>query len=81
LVWAIFSSSRSDIDIIAFEAPFSLLLGVSPRLADRAAPAAFCWAADLAGMVVLLCLPREVARRDMNPRGARRFIQRGSEGA
>ena len=28
----------------------SWLSGVSPRLADSAAPAAFCWAADLAGM-------------------------------
>ena len=54
LVCAIFSRSFSDIDIIDFEAPRSLLLGVSPRLADRAAPAAFCCAADLAGMTYLL---------------------------
>jgi hypothetical protein len=32
------------------EAPFRLDFGVSPRLAERAAPAAFCWAFDLAGM-------------------------------
>jgi hypothetical protein len=32
----------------------SLLFGVSPRLAERATPAAFCWAADLAGMAFLL---------------------------
>src|SRR3954466_9176986 len=52
LVEAIFSSSFSLIDdAIDLDAPRSLLLGVSPRLADRAAPAAFCWAADLAGMV------------------------------
>src|SRR5436190_17154244 len=54
LVWAIFSSSVSLIDIIDFEAPLSFDLGVSPRLADRAAPAAFCWAADLAGIGLLL---------------------------
>src|SRR5204863_8566697 len=51
-VWAIFSSSFSLIDeTIELDAPLSLLLGVSPRLADSAAPAAFCWAADFAGMV------------------------------
>src|SRR4051812_31952084 len=54
-VLAIFSSSFSLIDeAIDLEAPLRLLLGVSPRLAERAAPAAFCWAADLAGMVGLL---------------------------
>src|SRR6185312_15443459 len=50
LVWAIFLSSFSLIDIIDLDAPWSLDLGVSPRLAESAAPAAFCWAADLAGM-------------------------------
>src|SRR5690606_7455805 len=49
-VWANSSSSFSDIDSIDFEAPLSSDFGVSPLLADRAAPAAFCWAADLAGM-------------------------------
>jgi hypothetical protein len=39
---------------MAFEAPFSLDLGVRPRFADSAAPAAFCWAADSAGMACLL---------------------------
>src|SRR3954469_11318934 len=53
LVEAIFSSSFSLIDeAIDFDAPLSLLLGVSPRLADKAAPAAFCWAPDFAGMVI-----------------------------
>src|SRR3954469_16769730 len=37
------------------DAPLSLLSGVSPRLADKAAPAAFCWAADLAGMFCISC--------------------------
>jgi hypothetical protein len=51
LVLAIFSSSLSLIDVaICLDAPLSLLFGVSPRLADNAAPAAFCWAFDLAGM-------------------------------
>jgi len=51
LVEAIFSSSFSLIDeAIDFDGPLSLLFGVSPRLADSAAPAAFCWAADLAGI-------------------------------
>src|SRR5947209_15592900 len=55
LVEAIFFSSFSLIeDAIDFDAPFSLLFGVSPRLADRAAPAAFCCAADLAGIRTLL---------------------------
>jgi hypothetical protein len=54
LVEAIFSSSFSLIDeAIDFDAPFSLLFGVSPRLADNAAPAAFCWAADLAGRILV----------------------------
>src|ERR671919_399562 len=34
--------------------PLSLLFGVSPRFADRAAPAAFCWAPDLEGIPTLL---------------------------
>jgi hypothetical protein len=33
------------------EAPTSSLTGISPRLAARAAPAALCWAFDLAGIV------------------------------
>ena len=36
---------------IDFDAPLSRLFGVSPRLAERAAPAAFCCAADFAGML------------------------------
>src|SRR3546814_18874612 len=51
LVDAMSLSSFSLIDSsIDFDAPLSLLFGVSPRLADRAAPAAFCCEADLAGM-------------------------------
>ena len=42
-VCAIFSSSASLIEeAICFEAPLSLDFGVSPRLAESAAPAAFC---------------------------------------
>jgi len=37
---------------ICSEAPRSLDFGVSPRLADRPAPAAFCWDLDLAGMAI-----------------------------
>ena len=48
LVPAIFSSSFSLISSISFEAPCNSLLGVSPLLADRAAPAAFCCASDSA---------------------------------
>src|SRR3954451_2750177 len=33
------------------EAPFNALFRLSPRLAERAAPAAFCWAFEVAGMV------------------------------
>jgi hypothetical protein len=42
---------------INFDAPLSLLFGVTPRFAERAAPAAFCCAADVAGMsgCSLLC--------------------------
>src|SRR5690606_11100900 len=36
-----------------FEAPLSSPFLVSPRLADKAAPAAFCWAFDFAGITVL----------------------------
>src|SRR4051794_7459305 len=51
LVEAIFLSSLSLIDCaICFDAPRSLLLGVLPSFADRAIPAACCWAFDLAGM-------------------------------
>src|SRR5262245_9926366 len=40
---------------ILFDAPLSLLTGVSPRLAARAAPAAFCCALDFAGIPSLRC--------------------------
>ncbi len=51
LVDANSSSSCSLIELyISFAAPLRLLGLVSPRLAASAAPAAFCWAADLAGM-------------------------------
>src|SRR5690606_29822137 len=42
---------------ISREAPLSFDLGVSPRLALSAAPAAFCWALDLAGISRLLPAP------------------------
>ncbi|CUW86933.1 hypothetical protein AGR2A_Cc110230 [Agrobacterium genomosp. 2 str. CFBP 5494] len=49
------SSSFSVMDFsMLFEAPFKLDFFVSPLLAASAAPAAFCWAFDLAGMS---CLP------------------------
>src|SRR5690606_15112960 len=45
------SSSFSLIDFsIDFEAPLSSLFLVSPRLAESAAPAAFCSALDFAGL-------------------------------
>jgi hypothetical protein len=47
-------SSRSDMEsTISLEAPFSFDLGVSPRLAERAAPAAICCFLDRAGMMFL----------------------------
>src|SRR3546814_17876172 len=45
-----------------FEAPFSSLFFVSPRLADSAAPAAFCCALVFAGMVVSLRLAPKIER-------------------
>src|SRR5690606_18662479 len=49
---AISSSSFSVIDsYIDFDAPLSSPTLVSPRFADSAAPAAFCWDFDFAGMV------------------------------
>lgn len=48
------SSSSSDMVLrISRDAPFSFDLGVSLLFADKAAPAAFCWAFDLAGIVGL----------------------------
>src|SRR6185312_1214639 len=52
LVDAIFLSSFSLIDsYMLFEAPLSELFGFSCSLTARAAPAASCWAFDLAGMI------------------------------
>jgi hypothetical protein len=48
---------------ICFEAPLSSLLGVSPRLAESAAPAAFCWALDLAGISISFLLEQNGRRR------------------
>src|SRR3546814_16997544 len=60
---AILSNSCSSMDsYMDFEAPFSSLFFVSPRLADSAAPAAFCCALDFAGMVVSLHLAPKIAR-------------------
>jgi hypothetical protein len=54
LVEANSSSCLSVIDLYMLrEAPLSLLGLVLPRLAESAAPAAFCCAADLAGMMDL----------------------------
>src|SRR3546814_11136825 len=39
---------------ICLDAPLSLDFGCSPRFAASAAPAAFCWAFDVAGMGSLL---------------------------
>src|SRR5690606_4220615 len=53
LVLARSSSSSSDMEsYISFAAPFRLDALDSPRLADSAAPAAFCCALDWAGMIV-----------------------------
>jgi len=38
------------VSYISRECPFSFDFGVSFRFAAKAAPAAFCWAFDLAGM-------------------------------
>src|SRR6185312_14531987 len=55
LVEANSSSCFSLIDLyMPRDAPLSLLGLVLPRLAESAAPAAFCCAADLAGIVDLL---------------------------
>src|SRR3546814_13385521 len=63
LVEAILSNSFSSMDsYMDFEAPFSSLFFVSPRLADSAAPAAFCCALDFAGMVVSLRLAPKIER-------------------
>src|SRR6185312_3220534 len=52
LVEAIFLSSFSLIELyMLFDAPLSELLGRSCSLTARAAPAAFCCAFDLAGMI------------------------------
>ena len=58
-VFQLFSVMDSAMDL---DAPFSSDLGVSPRLADRAAPAAFCWAADFAGMGVSFRSEEAVSR-------------------
>ena len=42
-------------DTLSFDAPLSSLTGVSPRFAASAAPAAFCCAADFAGIVASPC--------------------------
>jgi hypothetical protein len=73
-VEAIFSSSFSLIDIIDFDAPWSLLFGVSPRFADKAAPAAFCWDLDFAGIGFLLLREKtlEDDRGFLGPSSSRR---------
>src|SRR5690606_37226032 len=55
LVEAISANSFSSMDLyMELDAPFSSLTFSSPRLADKAAPAAFCCAWDFAGMMNLL---------------------------
>src|SRR5690606_17925664 len=53
-VSAIFFNSVSDMEsYISRDAPLSSDFFLSPRLAARAAPAAFCWSLDLAGISIL----------------------------
>src|SRR5690606_19820369 len=68
LVEAISSSCFSLIDsYMPFEAPVAWPFLVSPRWADKAAPAAFCWAFDFAGITVLReCGGRPVTQRARN---------------
>src|SRR6187549_2225317 len=58
-------------DIIDLGAPFSELFGVSPRLAESAAPAAFCCALDLAGICLLLSRRDNASGALMLPQNAR----------
>ncbi|AMJ48375.1 hypothetical protein APX01_12790 [Cereibacter sphaeroides] len=61
-VAAISFNSFSDMESSMLrEAPFRSLFFVSPRLADRAAPAAFCWALDVAGIAHLAGSDRQAA--------------------
>ena len=62
--------SRSSTISISFDAPLRSLFSISPRLAASAAPAAFCCAFDLAGMIGLLSVG---ASLPSTARGARRF--------
>src|SRR5690606_5919570 len=82
LVEASSSSSPSLIDLyMLFEAPFSSFTLVSPRLAESAAPAAFCWASDLAGMGIAPVAVRVGApERPLLPAGSRRRQRAGRAG-
>src|SRR5690606_27834156 len=79
LVSANSSSCFSLIDsYISFDAPFNSDFFVSPRLADSAAPAAFCWAFDVAGMAVLRFVNvRMVKRHAATPVPTVTFRDRG----
>jgi hypothetical protein len=71
LVEANSSSSLSLIELYMLrDAPLSLLGLVLPRLAESAAPAAFCCAADFAGMIDLLVTG---LRQRPTPQRARAF--------
>ena len=54
-LWPVDAKSSSSFSAmvlaISFEAPFKAGILVSPRLAENAAPAAICWALDLAGIM------------------------------
>jgi len=69
-------SSCSLIDsTIDFDAPFSSLFFFSPRFADKAAPAAICWALDFAGITtsllhVLAAGGRDTAERSCTTPGS-----------
>jgi hypothetical protein len=67
------SSSFSDmVSYISRDAPLSFDLGMTPRLAARAAPAAFCWAWDFAGMGNSFCLSQLTqTKRGKNVRSSR----------
>lgn len=74
------SSSDSVIEsYISLDAPRSEDGGVSPRFADRAAPAAFCWALDFAGMSTS-CGIQERAKLRVVPQLLERFTFAGVKG-
>ena len=78
LVEANSSSSLSLIDLyMLLDAPLSLLGLVLPRLAESAAPAAFCWAADFAGMIDLLMTRYASDQRGNEPARSQERVPKG----